>query len=383
MKDQNRFSSFLLAALLGFSCFAFSQEAKPGGPFPQSAVKPKAPTVHADGTVTFFFAGANAKDVKVNVDALGASLPMVRGEDGVWSATTSALPPEVYSYHYIADGEDFSDPANTWPVANLLYHGSLLLVPGTPARPWEHTDLPHGAIAEEFYHSDVSADDREFYVYTPPGYDPRGKEKYPVLYLLHGYSDPANGWTAVGQANFILDNLIAAGKAKPMIVVMTLGYGDTSVLHPKGNPFENPALIAGNYAKYQQGLLTEVMPRVEREFRVETGPQNTAIAGLSMGGAETLYVGAEHPERFGYVAAMSAAPVLFDDPAQGLQWKAKRELLWISCGEQDPLVGPANRKLYAWLKAQNVDASLNWTAGSHTWQVWRGNLITVAPMLFR
>jgi enterochelin esterase family protein len=229
----------------------------------------------------------------------------------------------------------------------------------------------------------VVGDDRDYYVYLPPGYDPRAKVKYPVLYLLHGYSDSANAWTAVGQANFILDSLIAAGKAKPMIVVMTLGYGDPGILHPTGDPFHSPAVIANNYAKFQEALLTEVMPAIEREFHVLTGPANTAIAGLSMGGAETLYTGVEHPEKFGYVAAMSSAGVLFDDPAQGLQWKAKRKLLWIGCGEDDKVVGPANHKLYDWLKQQGVDANLNWTPGGHIWEVWRENLVTFAPMLFR
>ncbi len=378
----------LSAALLLVCCSAFSQtrETAPVGPVVVGPVRPTPPVVHPDGSVTFSFVEANAKDVKLSVDIFKDNFAMTRGDGGVWTFTTPALKPEIYAYHYVVDGEDFADPATPWVTPNLLYHSSMLLVPGTPAQPWEQSNVPHGSIDRHFYHSAVVGDDRDYYVYTPPGYeryDPRGKTRYPVLYLLHGYSDGANGWTAVGQANFIFDNLLAEGKMKPMLVVMTLGYGNPAILHPKGNVFDDPPLIAGNYAKYQQALLTEVMPAIEHDYRVLTGPKNTAIAGLSMGGAETLYTGIEHPDKFGYVAAMSAAPVLFDDPQQGLQWKAKRELLWISCGSEDGLVGPPNQKLYAYLKQQGVDAQLNWTPGMHTWEVWRDNLITIAPLLFR
>jgi enterochelin esterase-like enzyme len=348
---------------------------------------PKPPEVHPDGSVTFTFIEPNVQDVKLSVDVMPQPMAMTPEAGGVWTYTTKPMKPGIYSYHYILDGEDFADPASTWVTSNLLYHNNMLLVPGSvaglPPQPWERTNVPHGAVVHRFYHSAVAGDDRDYFVYTPPGYDRRGKKKYPVLYLLHGYSDGADGWTSVGQANFILDNLLAAGKTEPMLVVMTLGYGDPGILHRNRSPFLDPAVIDNNYDKFTKALLTEVMPSVEREYLVKTGPNNTAIAGLSMGGAESLYTGVAHPDKFGYVVALSASHVAYNNPAKELQWKAPRELLWIACGKQDPLVGEVNQKLDEYLKQQGVDVKFNWTEGAHTWVVWRDNLVTFAPLLFR
>ncbi len=345
-------------------------------------LKPQLPAVHADGSVTFSFLAPDAKDVKVSVDILPQQVPMTRGDGGMWQVTMPDFAPQIYAYNYVVDGIYTLDPANPWITPNLLSRSNLLLVPGTPARPWEQTDVPHGNVVRHYYHSAVVGDDRDYYVYTPPGYNARAHTKYPVLYLLHGFSDDASAWTAVGRANFIFDNLLATGSIKPMIVVMTLGYGDLGIVHPPAGLGDKP-LRQRSFAKYEQSLLTEVMPRIAHDYRIRTGPKNTAIAGLSMGGAETLLVGVRHPELFGYVAAMSPGRGDFEDPAQNLQWTAKRELLWLSCGEDDPVVGENVRKLYAFLKQQNVAATLRWTPGRHTWEVWRDNLLTIAPLLFQ
>jgi len=384
-----------MAATLVFSSNGFAQdvpaksESGPPTVVPNVTMRPspKPPEVHPDGSVTFTFVAPGVQEVKLQLEAMADPVAMLPQAAGVWTYTTAPLKPEIYSYHYIADGYDLHDPANPEITSNLLEVDNLLLVPGSaaglPPQPWERTDVPHGVVARRFYHSGVIGDDRDYFVYTPPGYDPRGKRKYPVLYLLHGYSDRADGWTAVGRANFILDNLLAAGKIEPMIVVMPLGYGDPGILHSDGSAWRKPEVIARNYDLFTQALLTEVMPQVERDYLAKTGAKSTAIAGLSMGGAESLYTGLGHPDKFGYVVALSAAPVGFDHPAQPLQWKAARELLWLACGEQDSKVGQANRVLDAYLKAQGIDAKFHWVPGAHTWLVWRANLIEFAPLLFR
>ncbi len=344
--------------------------------------QPKLPEVHADGTVTFSFLAPNAHDVKVQIEGQAQPAEMQRGPDGVWSYTSAVMAPELYGYSYLVDGAVATDPANRSSTANLLYAESLFEVPGRGPEPWDRTNVPHGAVTRVYYHSALIGDDREYVVYTPPGYDPQWTQKYPVLYLLHGYSDGANTWTEMGKANFILDNLIAQGKAKAMIVVMPLGYGDPAILHPASG-HQSFAELSPNDTRFKSALLTEVMPAVERDYRVLTGPKNTAIAGLSMGGREALYVGVSEPGKFGYVVAMSAAPVPLNDERARWQWKEKRQLLWIACGQEDNLVGSDNRQLDAWLKTQGVEATIVWTPGMHTWMVWRENLVAFAPLLFR
>jgi hypothetical protein len=208
------------------------------------------PEVHADGSVTLRFRAPNAQ--KVDMVLEGAVTPMQQGSDGLWSATTAVLTPEIYAYHFVVDGTQILDPKNTDVRDNFLSLSSNLTVPGTPPAPWEVQSIPHGIIEHHFYTSQVVLglpnNQSDYYVYTPPGYNPKARQSYPVLYLLHGYSDAADGWSSVGKANFILDSLIASGKAKPMIVVMTLGYGNMAVLKPG----RTPALNEENYNLYQK-----------------------------------------------------------------------------------------------------------------------------------
>ena len=166
---------------------------------------------------------------------------------------------------------------------NLVYLGNVVHVPGPLSLPWELNEIPHGEIHHHFYRSAVAGDDRDYYVYTPPDYNPTVKRSYPALYLLHGYSDDARAWTAVGRANVILDNLIAQGKAKPMIVVMPLGYGTMEFVERR-DAWSDAALVDTNFRKFSQALLTEVVPRVESEYRITKDRSSRAIAGYSMGG---------------------------------------------------------------------------------------------------
>ena len=248
----------------------------------------QSPEVHSDNTVTFRFRDPNAKEVFLYREG-AQRIAMQKDDQGVWSVTTDhPLEPDLYGYSFVADGVALLDPSNSLMKPNLLNVQSEVHVPGPSSLPWEINDVPHGQIAHHFYRSTVVGDQRDYYVYTPPGYDPSAKKLYPVLYLLHGYSDGAEGWTAVGRANVILDNLIAQGKAKPMLIVMTLGYGEPQIVARTGPRLSDRGLLQRNYEKYRDALFTEVIPPVEKTYRVSKDRNSRAIAGLSMGGAESL-----------------------------------------------------------------------------------------------
>ena len=258
---------------------------------------------------------------------------------------------------------------------------------GSP-QPWEVAAVPHGEVHQHFFTTRVvkglPRDQNQFFVYTPPGYDPAGTAKYPVLYLLHGWSGTAADWTSMGPANVILDNLIAAGKTKPMIVVMPTGYGDMSFVYKGWGEWNDAAEIDHNTALFQQSLLTEVMPAAERMYRVSPGRENRAIAGLSMGGLEALLVGLNHTGLFAYVGGFSSA-VHMVGPSNltGLDpKKADLKLLWIACGTEDGLI-TANQKLRATLKAEGLPVTEVETPGMHTFLVWRDNLVHFTPLLFQ
>jgi hypothetical protein len=188
------------------------------------------PEVLADHRVTFRLRAPNAKEVSVQIDGASKPLVMQKDEEGIWSVTTEPLAPDYYGYAFLVDGVAMLDPSNSATKPNFLYRANEVHIPpasssssDSPTPTWEIANVPHGEIHHQFYRSKVVGDDRGYFVYTPLGYDPRGKQTYPLLYLLHGYSDDASAWTTVGRANVILDNLIARGKVKPMLIVMPLG----------------------------------------------------------------------------------------------------------------------------------------------------------------
>jgi len=262
----------------------------------------RSPEVSADGRVTFRLRAPNAKEVYVN--GAGPRLAMVRNDQGVWSATTDALKPDIYSYSFSVDGLTINDPGD--PLFKTSYGSagqSEVFVPG-PGVSWvPGKDVPRGTITRHFYHSAVAGDDRDFWVYTPANYDPKRKEPYPTLYLLHGLGDDSNSWIESGAANVILDNLIAQGKAKPMVMVNPLGYGLA------GGPATamGPTMIPS----YARTILEEVMPQVEKDYNVSKDRNMRAIAGLSMGGAEATYVGLNHLDKFAWICSMSGAYVMW------------------------------------------------------------------------
>jgi len=342
------------------------------------------PEVHADRSVTFRFRAPTAKAVLLARESAERTA-MARDEQGVWTLTTDPLEPDFYGYAFVVDGVSLMDPVNPAMKPNLLNPQSVVHVPGD-GMPWDVAGVPRGTVHRHFYRSKIVGDDRDYYVYTPPDYRPGAKKQYPVLYLLHGFSDDASGWTAVGQAHVILDNLIAQGKAQPMLIVMTLGYGEPEIVSPRAAGLRDPDMRQRSFEKFRDALFQEVMPAVEAEYRVSKDKAMRAIAGLSMGGAESLFVGLNALDRFSYIGAFSSGGLGEDLPAQFPKVDARANsqlrLLWISCGVDDRLIG-WNRKLVEFLNARQVNAKLRETPGAHSWRVWRRNLAEFAPLLFQ
>jgi enterochelin esterase-like enzyme len=387
---KNRFVSLGLNVSLvlatGLSHFSYAQTpAAPAAPAPPSntaALTYVSPEVHPDGSVTLRLRAPQAQ--KVDLVLEGAVTPMQQDGDGLWSVTTPVLSPEIYGYRFVVDGTPILDPRSTDVRDNLLTLWNDVTIPGTPPEPWELQSIPHGTVERHFYTSQIVQglpnNQSNYYVYTPPGYNPKDKHSYPVLYLLHGYSDAADGWSSVGKANFILDSLISSGKAKPMIVVMPLGYGNMAVLKPG----RTPAISAQSVDLYQKALLTEIIPQIESSYRVSKKREDRAIAGLSMGGHESLLIGLSHPELFAWVGTFSAglnANSIAQLPSVTPQ-QAKFRVLWMACGVDDALL-KANREVIANLKSKGFAVTAIETPGHHQWPVWRDNLIHFAPLLFQ
>jgi enterochelin esterase-like enzyme len=374
-----------ISLLFRFSLFSAMSWAQAAQNPPQPLPRAVSPEVHGDRSVTFRLRAPNAKTVELALEGAKAA-PMERGDQGVWSVTTAALDPDFYGYLLVADGVGLIDPSNPRIKPNLLSAQSVVHVPGPQSLPWEVNDIRHGEIHHHFYRSGVVGDQRDFYVYTPPNYDPQVKQGYPVLYLLHGFSDDASGWTSVGLANVIFDNLIANGKVKPMVVVMPLGYGAPEMLKYGFSAFSHEDLRQRNFDKFTDALLTEVLPQVESGYRVRQDREGRAIAGLSMGGSESLLTGLNHVDKFAYIGAFSSGGLTENFEAQfsGLDATSSRQLrvLWVACGTDDPLIG-INRKLRDWLKTKAVEHTDIETPGGHTWMVWRRNLAEFSQLLFR
>lgn len=350
----------------------------------------RSPEVHADGRVTVRLRAPNAQAVIFASDG-AAPTPMVRDSAGDWSYTTEPLAPDIYTYTFRVDGVTIPDPQNPEmkPVFRMSLGQSLLHVPGPDSLSWEIRDVPHGTITEHFYTSDVIGDRRNYYVYTPPNYDPRRAERYPVLYLLHGLSDDASGWVRAGFANVILDNLISDRRATPMVVVMTLGYGAPQILDGFywGRQIDS-ALWRQNTTRFTDALLKEVIPQVERRYRVATTRTGRAIAGLSMGGGQSLYTGLNNLDRFAYIGAFSSVTTL-NGQAYGTIYPAVNEginsrlkLLWVGVGRDD-FLRAENVRFRDWLRSKSVGFEWVESAGGHTWMIWRRYLTDFLPRLFR
>jgi len=383
----------LLCVFVGLNAWA------QGGPG-RGAPPVKSPEVSPDGRVTFRLRAPEASQVAVV--GVGQRLAMQKDDQGVWAATTDPLKPDIYTYSFNVDGATLNDPRN--PLFKSSYGSagqSLVYVLGSGPSVWAPSEGPRGTVAHHFYKSDIIGDNRDYYVYTPPGYDANRKEPYPVLFLLHGLGDDAAAWTNVGAANAILDNLINRGAAKPMVMVNTLGYGTSD--GPAG------AMGAGMIPTFTRALIEEVLPQVEKTYRVSQDRTQRAIAGLSMGGAESLYAGLHNADRFAYIGSFSGAFVMWpraNPPSGGarggrgpqtMQYEdfdknfpdltaksaSRLRLVWIACGLDDGL-NAVNRQFKTWLKSKDIQfTDIEVPGYAHVWPLWRENLAALAPLLFQ
>jgi len=356
------------------------------------------PVIHADHRVTFRLNAPEARDVRLTGHVIGPnahwlskdrSLPMTKDADGFWSLTVGPLAPEIYDYGYTVDGVGASDPGNRL---------NLVEVPGNTPAYYDAQDVPHGDVHMVVYHSKATGSARYLRVYTPPGYD-SGKQRYPVLYLMHGGNCCEYSWMEQARANLILDNLIAAHKARPMIVVMALGArsGPSEALEPVPSQMEDFKPPAGKQTNYDPGnlfetdLLTGIIPFVEHRFRAVADADHRALSGLSQGGIQTVTIGLRHSDVFHWLVPMSAgAENQGDDQFVDISrdvyehpeaLKKNLRLLHFVVGDQDVL-HEADKRLAALLSKNGVKLTFQAVPGMHEYKVWRQGLHDVAPLLF-
>jgi enterochelin esterase-like enzyme len=333
----------------------------------------------AGSAVTFRLKAAKADAVMLRGQWNREQVAMTKGDDGVWSLAVPEIKAGVWEYIFIVDGLTVIDPANPAMKPQRSPNTSILHLPGQPPKVWDFQDVPHGTVHQHAYQSKALGRQRSAFVYTPPGYEKDTASKYPLLVLQHGSGDRHETWTVHGKAHWILDNLIAAGKARPMIVLMIDG-------HPLGQvPREMADKRAESLKAFRRELLEDALPLVEELYRVSPEREQRAITGLSMGGWQSLSIGMTNLDRFAWIGSFSGAvdeneikPALED--ATGTN--AKLKLLWIACGEKDFLLD-RNNQLIATLKARGVNHEWHLTPGDHSWPVWREYLAEFAPKLFR
>lgn len=359
----------------------------------------KSPEISADGRITFRLATPKAvSNVAVTHTALNGAvtLQMARGQDGIWSVMTPPLEPDVYEYNFRVDNIRTLDPVNPWIKDRS---NSLVQIVGSPSAVWDDRAVPHGVVRIEKYESkSLGGVSRRMHVYTPPGYDDpkNASTKYPVMYLLHGSGDDDAGWSNVGRANVIFDNLIADGKMKPAVVVMPHGHVPRSNPTtapgqnvPIGMPAKGPSGNSDFVRLFEKDLLQDVLPRIEAEYRVYMDQPHRAIAGLSMGGSQSIRVGLANIDKFAYICPMSAGGIKAEDLDQSFPElvkspsvaNAKLKLLWIACGEKDGLL-KFNQGFDQWLTKHEIRHEFKVTPGVHTWLVWRRYLAEVSTRVF-
>lgn len=386
---MKKISILFIAAIFANTVSCFAQV--PGGRmdakvmarlFPRGVISPE---VNKDGSVTFRFRNKDAQKVELNCQMFAGNKPMERDSSGVWSITVKPDQPDIYPYCFIVDGMQVADPENAEIFPNEGFKNSLVDVRGPEPTMQDVQNVPHGKITYKYYHSDLGFD-RPMCVYTPAGYDPAGKEKYPVLYLIHGMTDTYETWWKVGRANVILDNLIAQGLAKKMIVVM-----------PYANPY--PEMIQRKLAERYDPMNTEIVvkeiinnvkPYIEENYKVLTDADHRAVAGFSLGGRQALATGFGHPDMFHYVCAF--APAIFGEEykanfsngvyADANKIKANVRYMYLGTGKDDFLL-QASLSLNQYLDELGLKHTFYNPGGGHTWMNCRDYLEAVAKNLFK
>ncbi len=353
------------------------------------------PEIAADHTVTFRLQAPDAKSVKVVgnfTQPEWAAVDMTKDASGIWSVSSAALEPEMYSYQFIVDGVPAHDPKNLNLVRDAMNVLNFFIVPGGRADLYRVTDVPHGTVSFRWYDAPTIGEQRRLSVYTPPGYE-QSKDNYPVLYLMHGVGGDEEAWLELGRAAEILDNLIARKEARPMIVVMTNGHASHAAV-PGKSPvpyvpqFGGPDVFNG---KFEESF-GDLMKFVETNYRIRREKSSRALAGLSMGGFHTLYIAANYTDTFDYMGLFSAATI---EPKNGnvalytnlddklaLQKRNGYKLYWMGMGKTDFLYNPFQdfRK-----KLDGLDFNYTYreSEGGHNWANWRMYLTEFLPLLFR
>lgn len=357
------------------SSWLFAGDAKPPAPRPPPVVSPE---IQADRSVTFRIKAPQAKEVVVRGQWAKDPLTLTKGEHDVWSATSTPIAAGVWEYSLVVDGVAMIDPGNSAIKPMREPRTSILVLAGTPAELWDFQDVPHGTVHGHLYQSQAFGSPREISVYTPPGYE-TSTAVYPLLVLQHGSGDNQATWTAHGKAHLILDNLIAAKQAQPMVVLMLNGHA------PVASRAEDPAQRwLQSLEGFRNELTQDAVPLVERLYRVAKKPEQRAIAGLSMGGGQSLGAGLTL-DGFGWIGAFSAAapptPAIEATLANSAAINARLRLLWIAIGKDDFLL-ERNTTFIALLKDKGITHEYLLTEGGHSWPVWRRYLTEFLPRLF-
>jgi enterochelin esterase-like enzyme len=313
-------------------------------------------------------------------------LAMSRDDKGVWSITLPAAVPGFHYYWFLVDGLAVNDPGSD-TFFGWGRQTSGIEVPEPGADYYEARSVPHGDVRQRLYESKVTGAWRRAYVYTPPDYDANVKTRYPVLYLQHGAGENATGWTKQGRANLILDNLIAAGKAKPMIVVMDTGYATK----PGATPVQGATGAPQVPNAFEDVVVTDLIPMIDASYRTLKDRDSRAMAGLSMGGGQTLQITSNHLDLFAWIGSFSAPLRNFDVKTSmngalidAASFNKRVRLLWIGAGTGETAIHEAATKLHASLEAAGIKHVVFESAGTaHEWQTWRRSLNDFAPRLFR
>jgi len=338
----------------------------------------RSPEVLKDGKVTFRIRAPKSAEVTINGQWPDGKGSLTKDTNGIWSITMGPIETGVWEYGFQVDGVGMIDPGNPNIKPMREPRTSILHLPSDPPRLYDFQDVPHGTVRLHTYRSKSLNRLRDLAVYTPPTYDQQSTATFPTLYLQHGSGDNQATWVAHGKAQWILDNLIAQGRAKPMVVVMMDGHAAI--------PGEGAGGPQNNTGMFERDLLEDVMPFVEATYRVKPDPQSRAIAGLSMGGEQSLRIGLNHLDRFSWVAGFSAAAPSREAVAGVLnapdEANQKLKLLWIGVGKDDFLL-KRNEEFVGLLKEKNIRHEWHLTEGNHSWPVWRGYLGELLPLLFQ
>ena len=406
-QPQNSIRLFATVLLTGalLAPIGLAQNAPPPAapPPPPRAMGPQGPVVISPEVtpgrhIVFRIMASQAKNVTLSAgDMAGlenSTATFTKGDNGVWEATIGPIDPGAYRYTFIVDGARVMDPDSPAVSESNTNSWSLVYVPGADFMDAQR--VPHGAVASVTYYSTALGRNRRMHIYTPPGYE-NGTDKYPVFYLLHGAMDCDDSWTSVGRAGFIMDNLIAGHKAKPMVIVMPAGHTSAAFNMPRaGDPAPRDEFAAD--------FVTGIMPYVETHYRVLTDRAHRAMAGLSMGGGQTLNIGISHLDRFAYLGVFSSGVFTMRRPDPGSpapapgpspEWieqhaamlddaslKPGLKLLWFSTGSKDFLISTTRATVDA-LQKHGFSPVFQESPGAHTWINWRNYLEQFAPLLFQ